>query len=182
LQSNSLVSPRYSWFHDELRYKIHLYLSKQSKCKSTVLYELHATSTAGHSRFTKTYEKVKRSFLWDRMKQYVHNFVVECDVCEHNKGEMVKSPGTLQLLLIPPAIWWDISMDFIVILPKSGNKSVIMVVVDRLSKYSHLCALQHQFTASTVAQIFMDQVFKFHGMPLSIISDCNPTFTNNFWK
>jgi hypothetical protein len=73
-------------------------------------------------------------------------------------------------------------MDFITGLPKSGNKSVIMVVVDRLSKYAQLCALQHPFTASTVAQIFMDQVFKLHGMTHSIVSDRDPTFTSNFWQ
>jgi hypothetical protein len=95
-------------------------------------------------------------FFWDGMKQYIRNFVDECDVCQHNKGEIVKSSGTLQLLPIPPTIWKDISMDFITGLPKSGNKSVIMVVVDHLSKYSHFCALQHPFTASMVAQIFMD--------------------------
>jgi hypothetical protein len=67
--------------------------------------------------------------------------VAECDVCQHNKGEIVKSPSTIQSLLIPPAIWRDISMDFIVGLPKSGNKLVIMVVVDCLSKYAHFCAL-----------------------------------------
>jgi hypothetical protein len=73
-------------------------------------------------------------------------------------------------------------MDFIIGLPKSGNKSVIMVVVDRLSKYAHFCALQHPFTTSTVAQIFMDQVFKLHGMPHSIVFDRDPTFTSNFWQ
>jgi hypothetical protein len=108
--------------------------------------------------------------------------VVECDVCQCNKGKTVKSPGTLQLLLIPPTIWRDISMDFIVGLPKSGNKSVIMVVVDRHSKYAHFFSLQHPFTTSIVAQIFMDQVFKLHGMSHSIVSDRNPTFTNNFWQ
>jgi hypothetical protein len=82
--------------------------------------------------------------------------VVDCDVCQCNKGETFKYPGTLQPLLIPPSIWRDIFMDFVVGLPKSGNKSVIMVVFDHLSKYDHLYALQHPFIASTVAQIFMD--------------------------
>jgi hypothetical protein len=159
-----------------------LYLSKQSKLKSTVLSELHATPTVGHSGFTKTYDHVKRSFFWEGMKQDIRKFVAECEVCQCSKGETVKSPGTLQPLLIPPAIWKDISMDFTTGLPKSGNKSVIMVVVDRLFKYAHFCALSHPFTASTVAQIFMDQVFKLHGMPHSIVSDRDPTFTSNFCK
>jgi hypothetical protein len=116
------------------------------------------------------------------MKQYVHNFVAECDVCQRNKGETIKAHGTLQPLQIPPAIWRDISMDFIVCLPKLGNKSIIMVIVDRLSKYAHLCALQHPFIASIVVQLFMDQVFKLHGMPHSIVFYCDPTFTNNFWQ
>ena len=98
------------------------------------------------------------------------------------QGRKVKSLGTLQPLLIPPAIWKDISMDFITGLPKSGNKSVIMVVVDRLSKYAHFYALQHPFTTSTVAQRFMDQVSKLHGMPHYIVSDIDPTFTSNFWQ
>jgi hypothetical protein len=87
-----------------------------------VLSELHATLTVGHSGFTKTYDRVKHSFFWEGMKHDVHNFMVECDVFQRNKGKIVKSPSTLKPLLIPPAIWWDISMDFIVGLPKSGNK------------------------------------------------------------
>jgi hypothetical protein len=85
-------------------------------------------------------------------------------------------------LMIPPSIWRDISMDFTVGIPKSGNKSVIMVVVDHLSKYAHFCALQHPFIATMVAQIFMDNIFKLHGMPNSIVFDRDPTFTNNFWQ
>jgi hypothetical protein len=73
-------------------------------------------------------------------------------------------------------------MDFIVGLPKSSNKSVIMVVVDRLSKHAHLCALQQPFTSSTMAQFFMDNIFKLHGIPHSIVSYRDPTFTNNFWQ
>jgi hypothetical protein len=182
LHSNAPISPGYSWINDELRYKGNLYLTKESKHKSTVLSELHATPTAGHFGFTKTYDRVNHSFFLDGMKQDVRNFVIECDMRQRNKEKIVKSPNTLQLLPIPPAIWRDVSMDFITGLPKSGNKSVIMEVVDRLSKYPHFCALQHPFTTSIVAQIFMDHVFKLHGIPHSIVSDRDPTFTNNFWQ
>jgi hypothetical protein len=182
LQDNSLVSPGYPCDNDEIRYKGRLYLSKQSQLKSTMLSELHATPTTGHSGFTKTYDRVKRSFFWDGMKQDVCNFVEECDVYQRNKGETVKAPDTLQPLPIPLTIWRDISKDFIVGLPKSGNESIIMVVVDRLSKYAHFYALQHLFTTSTVAQLFMDHIFKIHDMPHSIVFDRDLTFTSNFWQ
>jgi hypothetical protein len=115
------------------------------------------------------------------MKHDICKFVAECEVCQRNEGETVKSLGTLQTFPIPPTIWKDISMDFITCLPKSRNKLVIMVVVDCLSKYAHFFSLDHPFTASMVEKIFMDQVFKLHGMPHSIFYDRDPTFTNNFW-
>jgi hypothetical protein len=68
LQANSPVSPGYSWLNDELQYRGHLYLSQQSKIKSTLPFELHAKPTAGHSGFTKTYDWLKHSFFWDGMK------------------------------------------------------------------------------------------------------------------
>ena len=69
-------------------------------------------------------------------------------------------------------------MDFIVGLPKESNKSIIMVVVDHLSKASYFCALAHPFTPSLVSQVLMDQIFKLHGMPTSIVSNQNPTITS----
>ena len=65
-------------------------------------------------------------------------------------------------------------MDFITGLPKSEGKSVIMVIVDRLTKYAHFCALSHPFKASTVATAFMETVQKLHGSPKIIISDRDP--------
>jgi hypothetical protein len=57
-----------------------------------------------------------------------------------------------------------------------------MVVVDSLSKYAHFFSLQHPFTTSTVDHFFIDNISKIHGMPHSIVSHCDPTFTNTFWK
>jgi hypothetical protein len=67
-------------------------------------------------------------------------------------------------------------------LPKARNNFVIMVVVDHLSKYAHFCALPHPFTPALVAQIFLYHIFKLHGMPISIVFDWDPTFTNTFWQ
>jgi len=107
--------------------------------------------------------------------------VVECDTCQCNNGEMTLLLGLLKPLPIPTQIWIHISMDLIEGLPKSRGKIVILVVVDRLSKYSHFCALSHPYTASSVTQIFMDQIFHLHGIPSSIVSDHDGTFTSHFW-
>ena len=115
------------------------------------------------------------------MKKDIYTFISECDICQRNKGELIRPLGTLQPLPIPTSIWIDISMDFIMGFPKARNKSVIMVVVDWLSKYAHFCALLHQFTSAMVAQLFIDQIFKLHGMPTSIVFDRDPTFTSKFW-
>ena len=72
-------------------------------------------------------------------------------------------------------------MDFITNLPKYEGQSVIMVVVDRLTKYAHFCVLSHPFKASTVANYFMKTVQKLHGTPNIIVSDRDPIFTGNFW-
>ena len=55
-----------------------------------------------------------------------------------------------------------------------------MVVVDRLTKYSHFIALTHPFTMATVANAYMEHVFKLHGNPNTIVSDRGPTFTSKF--
>ena len=107
--------------------------------------------------------------------------VVECDTFQCLKGEMTLLHRFLEPFPIPTRILIDISMDFIDRLPKSKGKTLILVVVDRLSKYSHFCALIHPYTASSVAQIFMDQIFRLHGIPSSIVSNHDATFTSHFW-
>ena len=106
---------------------------------------------------------MKKEFFWDGLKSDIQKFVTESLVCQQNKVETIKTPGLLKPLSIPSQRWEGISMDFITGLPKSEGKSVIIVVVDRLTKYAHFCALSHPFKASTVATTFVDIIQKLHG-------------------
>lgn len=73
-------------------------------------------------------------------------------------------------------------MDFIEGLPNSGGKQVIWVIMDRLSKYVHFIPLSHPYTTKDLAQLFLDNNFKLHGMPSTITSDRDPIFLNNLWS
>lgn len=73
-------------------------------------------------------------------------------------------------------------MDFIVGLPLCHGKSVILVVVDRVTEYAHFLSLAHPYTDTLVAQLFLDNVFKLHGKPSTIVSDKDPIFLSAFWK
>lgn len=91
-------------------------------------------------------------------------------------------PGLLQPLPVPPQGWHTIFLDFIEGLPKSKNFDTILVVVDKFTKYGHFIPLTHPFTALSVAQTFMHNIYKLHGMPKVIISDRDRIFTSTLWK
>ena len=74
------------------------------------------------------------------------------------------------------------SLDFIEGLPKSMGYEVILVVMDRLTKYVHFVLVSHPYNAAKIASLYMQHVFKLHGMPTSIVSDRDATFTSLFWS
>lgn len=65
-------------------------------------------------------------------------------------------------------------MDFIDGLPKSSGKDSILVVIDRYTKYAHFFTLTYPYSASQIAQVFLDNICKLHGLPSSIVSDRDP--------
>jgi hypothetical protein len=73
-------------------------------------------------------------------------------------------------------------MNFIEGYPRVGEKSVILNVVDHLSKYAHFLTLGHPYSATSVAKVFFEQVVRLHGVPASIVSDRDPVFTSAVWR
>lgn len=105
------------------------------------------------------------------MQRAVQNHVRDCDICRRHKIENVHSPELLQPLAIPKAAFAKVTMDFITGLPLFEGKEVIMVVMDRLTKYSHFIGLSHPITTPQVARAYVDNVIKLYGLPRSIISN-----------
>lgn len=116
------------------------------------------------------------------MYKAVQQYVQKCDVCQRIKTETAAPAGLLQPLLVPSQVWDDITLDFIEGLPPSHGHDMILLGVNRLSKYAHFITLTHPFSAKTVAEKFVDGVIKLYGMPCSIVSDRDPIFVSNFWK
>lgn len=101
-----------------------------------------------------------KDFYWLGMRTQVCDFVHFCGVCHDHKTVTLQSAGLLQLLLVPIHVQSDISIDFVEGLPMSQKKNVILVVVDRFSKYCHLIALAHPYTAVNVTHLFFNNIFK----------------------
>jgi hypothetical protein len=116
------------------------------------------------------------------MKQDVDSFIKQCAICQQAKHTNHHPLGLLQPLPIPDGVWRDLSMDFIEGLPSSEGYSVILVVVDRLTKFAHFIPVKHPYTATKIAQAFMDNVVKLHGLPQSIVTDRDTIFLSSFWK
>lgn len=66
--------------------------------------------------------------------------------------------------------------------PYHKKKVTIWVVVNRLTKYGHFIALTHPYSAFSLAVLFVDSIYKLHGLPQSMMTDRDRVFTSHFWK
>jgi hypothetical protein len=165
-----------------IRFKGRVWLGNNVEAHTAVLLALHSSGLGGHSGTLATYQRIKQVFFWPGMKNDVVKYVQACTVCQQAKSEHVKLPGRLQPLPIPPSAWHTISMDFIEGLPSSNKFDTILVIIDKLTKFAHFIPLKHPFTAASIAQVFMDGVYRYHGMPQVLISDRDKIFTSSFWR
>jgi hypothetical protein len=165
-----------------IRYKGRIWLGDHKKAHDAILQALHSSGLGGHSGITATYNKIKALFAWNNMKKTVREYVSSCQVCSQAKPEHTKTPRLLQPLPVPDQAWSIISLDFIEGLPKSQSYDTILVVIDKLTKYGHFIPLKHPYTALSVAQLFLNHVYRYHGMPNIIISDRDRIFTSALWQ
>lgn len=180
--SNGELGPDYSVKDGLLFFQNRIMVPESYELKRDIFKMYHEVPIAGHGGLQKTYKAVSETFYWPKMQQEIEELIKQCESCQQVKYNTTKKQGTLQPLPIPTKPWQDITMDFITGLPNSHGNVAILVVVDRFTKQAHFVALALGYTASVVAEKFVQHVVRLHGFPRSVVSDRDPLFTSKFWK
>ena len=150
--------------------------------KIELLREIHCVPYSGHPGFTRTLEVTRRFFYWVHMTQEVRQFVLDCPVCQIEKGSHLKPAGKLMPLEVPMRKWDHVAIDFVVGLPMQDKCDTICTVVDKATKMCHFIPCSEKISAKQVAQLYWQYVGKLHGIPSVLISDRDVRFTSKFWK
>ena len=159
-----------------------LCVPKVPALRQHIISEFHNTPFAGHAGYHRTLAAVAEHFWWKRMGPTVKAYCRACAVCQRVKPSTQKPLGLLQPHEVPSRPWAHVSLDFITDLPPSGEAqfTAIMVVVDKFSKMAHFIPCHTTCTAQQAADLFMQHVFRLHGLPTKLISDRDIRFTSEF--
>ncbi|RHW30551.1 hypothetical protein D1B31_23670 [Neobacillus notoginsengisoli] len=163
---------------DGILYDAHqrMYVPDDDGLRQSIITLHHDTPVAGHPGVEKTLNLLQRSYFWPLMSQQVKDYVSRCDRCARMKGSNQPPAGKLNPLEVPSTPWEDISADFTTDLPDSNGFDSILVVMDRFSKEVEFIPCLKTTTALDTARLYLQHVWKAHGLPRTIISDRGPQF------
>jgi hypothetical protein len=145
--------------------------------------EAHCSRNSIHPGTNKMYQDLKKNFWWTRMKREIARYVSECDTCRRVKADHLRPAGNLKPWSIPEWKWENICMDFIMGLPRtSRGYNSIWVIVDHLTKSAHFIPIFTSYRVRQYAEHYISHIFRYHGIPNTIISDRGSIFVARFWE
>ncbi|EKD17831.1 retrotransposon nucleocapsid protein [Drepanopeziza brunnea f. sp. 'multigermtubi' MB_m1] len=152
---------------DRLFFRGRLYVP-DTELRTFFLQSAHDSCESGHPGKNALYEVISRDYWWPNVSASCARFVRNCDSCSRNTTSRLRYQGTLKPFPFPDQRWRHLSVDFVGPLPLSNGYDCVMVVVDRFSKGRHLIACYTKLKAKELAQLFLDNVWKLHGLPDTI--------------
>jgi len=172
------------WSEDDrvLWFRGKIYIPWNSDLQRQIVSLCHDTKVARHPGCWKTLELVSRNYWWPQMSRYIGQYVSTYDLCLRTKLIRQAPVGELHPLQIPDSRWDTLSVDFVVELPLSSGHDMVITVVDSVSKWAHFIPMHTTVTVEGVAQLFLHQVWKLHGLPKYVVSDRRPQFATRFTR
>jgi hypothetical protein len=167
---------------DGLLYRANKLCVPASSVHLLFLQEAHGGGLMGHFRVKETEDVLTDHFFWPKMRCDVEPDVSRCTTC--NKAMSRLNPHGLYMPLPVPSVpWEDISMDFVLGLPRTKRgRDSIFVVVDRFSKMALFIPCHKSDNALHVAELFFTEIVCLHGVPNTIVSDRDAKFLSHFWR
>jgi hypothetical protein len=149
-----------------------------SSMRELLVREAHGEGLMGHFGVRKTLDVLHEHFFWPKMKRDVERVCAGCITCRQAKSRVLPHGSP-----VPSAPWVDISMDFVLGLPRSRKgRDLIFMVVDRFSKMAHFISCHKTDGTTHIADLFFKEIVWLHGVPRSIVSDRDVKFLSYFWR
>jgi transposase InsO family protein len=172
--------------HGLLCYNDRLYIPVSGNLRAKLIELCHDDPLAGHFGRNRTEELLKRKYHWEGLADQVRSYVKTCPVCQRVKAPRHRPYGQLHSLPVPTRPFAELTMDFITGLPpvwvEGKLVDAILVIVDRLTKYSRFLAVSTTITAGELAELFYSEIELEYGNPEGIVSDRGSVFTSEFWS
>jgi len=181
-RSRTVRSAEWTLLDGILHFRGKRYVPDYRDLRRRVVSLCHDTKVAGHPGRWKTLELVSRNYWWPQMSRYIGKYTSTCELCIRTKAQRHHPVGELRPLPIPDTPWDTVSVDFIVELPESSGHDAVMVVVDSVTKTAHFIPTFITISAAGTARLFVEQVWKHHGLPRRVVSDRGPQFVAEFTR
>jgi len=166
-----------------IKFRERIYVLNNNELKNLTMRGFQDNPYLYHLGYQKTMTTMTNFYYWPNMKKGTTKFVARCFNYQEVKAECKHPGGLLQPITIPEWKWEVVSMDFITSFPRTSRQhDSIMVVVERLTKVAHFIPMKSTYSTSDVAQLFIKDVVRLHGVTKNIVSDRDAMFTSNFWK